>query len=69
MRPKMSVSSTKATMTTTFRANTAGRNWMRAVHPKKWCNVPLASRNNSVTISIMMVASVMRIFLNIFKKI
>ena len=34
-RPNNNVSTTNATMTPTFRANTAGKNWILAIQPNQ----------------------------------
>ena len=65
MRPKISVSSTRATTTPTLRANTAGKNCTWAVHPSQVCTAPVKSRNKKVTAMKNNVAKVILIFRSI----
>lgn len=47
-RPNASVSSISATITTTFKANTAGRNCIFAIQPSHLCATPVKSSSSSV---------------------
>lgn len=53
------------TMIPTFKASTAGRNCILAIHPNHACIVPVKSRNNSVMIAKNTTASVSLILRNI----
>ena len=61
----MSVSAKRATMTTTLRAITAGKNWILANHESQWCSVPVKSRNNSVISTKTTAARIILIFFSI----
>ena len=65
IRPKTQVSATSNTMTPTFSASRAGRNWMRAIHPSQVCKVPVKSMNSSVISARLMMARVSLIVRNI----
>jgi hypothetical protein len=61
----MSVSATSSTITPTFRASTAGRNWIFASHPNQAWIVPVKSRNRSVMSVKHNAAAMILIFRNI----